>query len=598
MNAPTATSTLVGGIIRIQDTSTLGNTVRGFEAQAHRGTNTRGENTGLSGFGRTFGVRGTTLGDAGATFLPAGVFAETEGTTQGNALRAYSGTITTEELVSFFQDTSNFVGTGLQMNFGNSGGSFAATSSAKFVDLQVGGTTRFKIGASGSTTIGDGTTKAGLEIGFGGLCVDSDGSCNASTTGRITAVESALGNSDLAEMYFSGQALSAGEIVTLVGGLSIERAEEGEEETIIGVVSTKPGLLLGFDDTSLIPGEVAYPVGLKGRVPIKLSTENGPIKKGDRITLSSIPGVGMKATENSRVVGVALEDYDGAYGYSAGFLNQFGDDLAKERLAVRTQIDARSQDGCYYGGGNAQGEKPCIAKKATTTVVTALNTEAETREEVLRDLRNESALSMTTQDGAEVRIGQAIMFIELASYIAPKSIDILTELTATSSLLEWGGKEGETLWDRVKTLAQNFVDGVLTVAGIKADRIEVERELCVDGVCVDAQTLRALLQTVGDTGSSDVDPVPDENIDGGNGGDDEGDVDEVDEGSGEGGVSEEGGGTENEGGNEEVTEEPEPVTEAASDPEPPTSQEPEPEPESESEPDQEPEPSEEPAPTT
>jgi hypothetical protein len=87
VNAPTATSTLVGKVLRIEDSSLYGNTVRGLEVQTQRGTNTLGENTALSGFARTFGVRGTTEGDAGGTFEPAGIYGETRGTTQGNALR-------------------------------------------------------------------------------------------------------------------------------------------------------------------------------------------------------------------------------------------------------------------------------------------------------------------------------------------------------------------------------------------------------------------------------------------------------------------------------------------------------------------------------
>jgi hypothetical protein len=490
-NVPTATSTLVGNMIRIADTSTLGNTVRGFEAQAFRGTNTKGENTGLSGFGRTFGVRGTTIGDAGDTFIPAGVFAESQGTTQGNALRAYSGTITTEELVSLFHDTGNFTGTGLQMNFGNAGGSFAATSSAKFVDFQVAGTSKFIVAANGSTTIGDGVTSASLRIPFGGICVDNDGSCISTTTGQIRSVTSALGNSDLAETYFSNQTLHAGEIVAISGGLSIKRAQSETEKDIIGVVSTKPGLTLGFDDTSLIPGERSYPIGLKGRVPIKLSTENGPIKKGDRIALSSIPGVGMKATESSRVVGIALEDYDGTRAYTAGFLNQFGDDMYKEKVTAQKNLDLRAQDGCSYGGGSALGEEECVAK--TVSPIQAVTAEVDTtREDTLRAFARESALQTTSGNGEVAYVGQALMFIELTNYHIADETRMLSEL-ASSTLLQ-NGAEGETIWSRVKALAQNFVDGVLTVTGIKADRVDVADELCVDGVCVNADDLRAILQ--------------------------------------------------------------------------------------------------------
>jgi hypothetical protein len=52
------------------------------------------------------------------------------------------------------------------------------------------------------------------------------------------------------------------------------------------------------------------PVALVGRVPVKINLEGGDIEIGDKITLSSIPGVGTKATTISQVVGVALEPFN------------------------------------------------------------------------------------------------------------------------------------------------------------------------------------------------------------------------------------------------------------------------------------------------
>lgn len=41
---------------------------------------------------------------------------------------------------------------------------------------------------------------------------------------------------------------------------------------------------------------------------VKYNSENGPIRKGDYLTSSSVPGVAMKATSSGMVLGVALED--------------------------------------------------------------------------------------------------------------------------------------------------------------------------------------------------------------------------------------------------------------------------------------------------
>ena len=51
-------------------------------------------------------------------------------------------------------------------------------------------------------------------------------------------------------------------------------------------------------------------VGLLGVVPTKVCTENGEIKIGDFLTISSIDGVAMKAISSGMVIGRAMEDYD------------------------------------------------------------------------------------------------------------------------------------------------------------------------------------------------------------------------------------------------------------------------------------------------
>ncbi len=52
-----------------------------------------------------------------------------------------------------------------------------------------------------------------------------------------------------------------------------------------------------------------HSVVTSGKTMVRVATVNGPIKKGDLITSSEIPGVGQKVTENGYVVGVAEEDY-------------------------------------------------------------------------------------------------------------------------------------------------------------------------------------------------------------------------------------------------------------------------------------------------
>ena len=43
-----------------------------------------------------------------------------------------------------------------------------------------------------------------------------------------------------------------------------------------------------------------------GIVPTKVSAENGPIKRGDLLVTSSIPGYAMKGTDHSRMLGAVI----------------------------------------------------------------------------------------------------------------------------------------------------------------------------------------------------------------------------------------------------------------------------------------------------
>ncbi|MFH2063556.1 MAG: tail fiber domain-containing protein [bacterium] len=127
---------------------------------------------------------------------------------------------------------------------------------------------------------------------------------------RTNAAGWSTGSYDFAEMFRSDESLQAGELVMLdVGGQEKVRRATDEFESngylLAGIVSTRPGFLAGMNEAD------SYPIALQGRVPTKVSLENGPIEIGDPIAISSVPGVGMKATQADYVVGLALESYAG-----------------------------------------------------------------------------------------------------------------------------------------------------------------------------------------------------------------------------------------------------------------------------------------------
>ncbi len=115
--------------------------------------------------------------------------------------------------------------------------------------------------------------------------------------------------SDVAENYkVADESIKVGDVVCLAesGGLRVEKCSEPYQETILGVISTRPAVLMGgaLSDSK--------PVALNGRVPVTVSGENGSIHVGDPLTsASSTPGVAMKATGSGKIFGYALEPFDG-----------------------------------------------------------------------------------------------------------------------------------------------------------------------------------------------------------------------------------------------------------------------------------------------
>jgi hypothetical protein len=118
-----------------------------------------------------------------------------------------------------------------------------------------------------------------------------------------------VGGADLAEMYFSHDtSIMAGNVVSVDGTLEsgTQKSTKPYDPTVLGIVSTQPGMVLGSATGQGTPVLVA----LSGRVPVKVSTENGEIKAGDYLTTSSTSGVAMKATKAGAIIGTAMTGYN------------------------------------------------------------------------------------------------------------------------------------------------------------------------------------------------------------------------------------------------------------------------------------------------
>ena len=109
---------------------------------------------------------------------------------------------------------------------------------------------------------------------------------------------------------------------------TIARAKVPYDERMHGVLVASPVMVYRTND--------AIPVTRSGNVFVNVTTLNGPIKPGDYITSSEIPGKGMRATElTGYMVGVALTSFDGTGGQS---INQNGAQVSLGRVKVAVGI--------------------------------------------------------------------------------------------------------------------------------------------------------------------------------------------------------------------------------------------------------------------
>lgn len=110
----------------------------------------------------------------------------------------------------------------------------------------------------------------------------------------------------LSQGYKTSETLSAGSLVGLdpSAANTIRASNTDRENELLGVVVDPGGSLLAVTGTG-----TNVQVVTTGTTEALVSNVNGDIKKGDGITVSPINGVGMKATQSGRIVGLAQEDF-------------------------------------------------------------------------------------------------------------------------------------------------------------------------------------------------------------------------------------------------------------------------------------------------
>ncbi|MDQ3158881.1 MAG: hypothetical protein M3P98_01970, partial [bacterium] len=255
------------------------------------------------------------------TTLAAGTYAfkyrimdtTTLGTTSPSYGVNFTGTDTAHKMTLLYPSTGTAAISGVADDVGATAGqiyehvavSAYATTTANM--LHTGGQTVTNVVQKTIEGIIVVTVSGDLQLYHGSETANST-SLKAGSSVVITKIGA---GSDLAEIYGTKDtSIGPGDVVSLDSTLNagVKKSDHAYDSNAFGIISTSPSLTMGtLDDPGTSPVMVAF----SGRVPVKVTTENGPIKFGDLLTSSSTPGVAMRATKAGQVIGQAMSEFDG-----------------------------------------------------------------------------------------------------------------------------------------------------------------------------------------------------------------------------------------------------------------------------------------------
>lgn len=156
-----------------------------------------------------------------------------------------------------------------------------------------------------------------------------DGVSSATRRFHITSAGTFVAGSDFAEAFEAvggKDGFEAGDVLVLSneGTQAVEKASRPYDTRVVGVYSTRPGVLGADKNGETRIDEHDIPVAITGIVPTKVCAENGAIRAGDLLTTSSRSGYAMKATPQTingvevyptgTIIGKALEALSGNEG--------------------------------------------------------------------------------------------------------------------------------------------------------------------------------------------------------------------------------------------------------------------------------------------
>jgi hypothetical protein len=271
-------------------TATSGTTigVEGIGTASPSGTGIVGKGTATGGFFQANGLAGTGVYAYGTyealyaenTAIGPAIYAKGKGKSRADAVLRVENTETDQGMCAYFVNSSNFATAHLLNN---------GTGQLLWLDSEGGGDYIVATGPQGNK-----------------FWVDNAGVTH-------TKVLEILGGADLSERFDTGggadAALEPGTVVCIDPDHEgrLEASATAYDRRVAGIVSgaggVKPGMLMGQHGSA---ADGAQPVALSGRVYCRVTAANGPVRPGDLLTTSDVPGLAMRVTDFDRAHGATL----------------------------------------------------------------------------------------------------------------------------------------------------------------------------------------------------------------------------------------------------------------------------------------------------
>jgi len=174
---------------------------------------------------------------------------------------------------------------------------------------------------AGSIKVGIGTTAPAKTLDVAGTMYLEEVNLILTNISTTTSYDHPLiydhyyfNHKDLAEIFPTSEAVTPGDVLVIdsVKSATLKKSDKAYDRKIAGIVSAAPAVVLEGSQTVISPKPFEFtkginpPVALKGRVLVKVSTENGEIKTGDILTTAATPGHAMKATDEEKAVGAVI----------------------------------------------------------------------------------------------------------------------------------------------------------------------------------------------------------------------------------------------------------------------------------------------------